>query len=346
MDSNYHIESVSPERMLDCVKAIEHGCSDFKKIGQFIYERPNVSGGAKRTLSKALKIGTGLKLFEEQDGEYFPIVHEGFDPKSWNDEEKRLFFRTRIQKFKPFLVFYDFISLGHASESAAAKTNVLLDLEPRVEGRRNPLAQWGQFVGIFEWKDGNLLQTDNIHTAISKKKISFLEDVSQSLSDKLLANSYLHKLIGDEVYDFLGESVQRDLVKALISSQREPGHALRDAGNALEDHLKKIAEKRGISLLDTHGKPIQALGAIIQDLRRKRVLADHHKSSLLGLEVFLSSNVLLGLNAFRKMPSHGKNFEANMRWSVSEEIAIIVVLQVILAIKSTYYYGIKKSLRY
>lgn len=342
----YYINSVSPERILDCVEAIEYGCSDLGKIGQFIYERPSMSGGAKRVLSKALKVGEGLNLFKRQNDQYLPVNNEGFNPKSWDNEEKRLFFRARLQEFKPFLLFYDFVSVGYTSTSAAMKTTVLLDLEPRVQSLRNPLAIWGCFAKILEWKDGKLVPMNSSRMVISKRKLSFLENVSQSLSDGLQANSYLHKLVGDETYNFLEKSVKNDLVKALVLSYEEPGHALRDAGNALEDHLRTVAEKRGVSLKDSRDKPIQTLGGIIQELRKNKVLADHHSSSLLGLEVLVSSNVLSGLNAYRKIPSHGKNVEARMRWSLSEELATIAVLLTILAVKSTYYYAIKKSLRY
>ncbi len=346
MDSQYYVELVQPDKMLQCVEAIEYGCSQKEKIGQFVYETTVLSGGARSGLNKALAMGKSLKLFAEENGQYLSVNDEGFDPKTWDEEEKKLFFKMKLQGFKPFLLFYDFISAGSTSESALMKTMVLLNLDPGTQGNKNPLSVWGCFAGIFDQQDGKLAILDSSHGAISKAKISFLENISQSLSDEVIANRYLHNLLGDEAYNFLEESVKNDLVKALVSSQKDPAHALRDAGNAIEDHLKTIAAKRNVLLKDAQNKPIQTLGRIIQELRRRKVLADHHSSSLLGLEVFVAVDVMQGLNAFRKIPSHGKNVEANMRWALSEEIATIIVLQSILAIKSTYYYAIKKNLQY
>ena len=88
------------------------------------------------------------------------------------------------------------------------------------------------------------------------------------------------------------------------------------------------------------------IGQIINLLRSKKILADHHASSLKGLEVFVSNDVLNGFNAFRKMKAHGKNIDAEQRWSLSPEIALVMTLQTILAIKRTYYYVIKNKLSY
>ncbi len=99
-------------------------------------------------------------------------------------------------------------------------------------------------------------------------------------------------------------------------------------------------------LLEDRGKPISTIGVIIDKLRSEGRLANHHVNALKGLEVYTDASLFQGLNAYRDMPVHGIDPDADMRWSLSTEVAIVGTLQLLLSIRSTYHYLVNRKLSY
>jgi hypothetical protein len=173
-----------------------------------------------------------------------------------------------------------------------------------------------------------------------------LPELLELLDDDIKCRTFLSKWLGNDAFNFIDEDIKRDLINAIKNYEKNPEQSIRYAGNALEDHLKLISKNRQIRLVNRNGRPLHTIGSIMKKLFDENVIADHHYSTLRGLEVFLSYNVLEGLNAFRKMTSHGKNLNVMKRWELGYEIALVIILQLILAIRSTYYYAVKNKLRY
>lgn len=341
------------ERILQCVEAVAHGFDTYSLIVRFVFDKDpkKVSTGDKSHLSRALGTAVQLGLLVEIGGDgqerKFALGElHGLDARRMTDSDRQVLFRERLQRFPPFLKFFDLLTYGYACESAAAKVTGYFDISPELKGTNNILAQWGTYSGILRESEEGIRPARPSTTLAPTHPVRMLEELVRQLDSELAARSHLAIHLGQDAFDFLDEPVRTDLVSSLLKLEPEPEEALRLAGLALEDHLKKLARERNIPLVNQKGKPLRTIGAIIQKLRQEKVLADHHQSTLRGIEVFLSADVLNGLNAYRIMPSHGKNLEADQRWSLGGEIAVVVVLQIILVIRSTYWYAVQHRLVY
>jgi hypothetical protein len=165
------------------------------------------------------------------------------------------------------------------------------------------------------------------------------------MDTELASRSFVLSFLGQENFDFLTADIKSDLTKALTLVLIRPEDSVKNMGVALEDYLKLIASSRNINL-ENQGKPLKTIGSIIDKLRQAGVLANHHVNALRGLEVYSSADLFQGLNTYRAMPVHGTDLEADMRWSLSSEIALVSILQLLLSIRSTYHYIVKQKLRY
>src|SRR5262249_52410570 len=90
----------------------------------------------------------------------------------------------------------------------------------------------------------------------------------------------------------------------------------------------------------------RTLKAKILKLREEKKIATKHVPVLEGLEIMMEEKVLENIGAFGNITHHSKIDEEMSRWSVSGEIALCVVLETILSIKSIYLFGIKGQTEY
>jgi len=343
------IRNVDPQRIISIVEAISFGFNSFEKVCEFVFDKQHskISGGDKNHISRGISSTEQLGMLSSSVNDIKNATFElkniqNSIPQTWKEEDKIVFFKNSIQAFQPFLRYYDFISKGFSHSSAASKTSSIFEISPPLSGENNVFKRWGVFSGIFD--DSGEIKAELKESPIKQKTEFFIE--AQGLNDDLRCRKFILDWVGEDSFNFIDEDIKSDLIKALKCYDSDPDSSIKHSGNALEDHIKLIAKNRGVLLNSSNGKPLSTIGAMVQKLREVKVLADHHTNTLKGLEVFLSADVFHGLNAFRIMPSHGKNLEAKQRWSLSSEIALIVVLELILAIKSTYYYAIKKKLYY
>jgi hypothetical protein len=349
IDANVKIRLVDAEKHIAVCEAVAHGFADFTGVCEFIFDKPSkkISAGDKTHVSRALSSARelGMLSFEgEVKSASLRLANgDGADPRVWTLDEQKLFFRERLQAFQPFLRYFDFVTHGFSHASAAAKVSSLLKVDPPVTGENNVLRKWGEYSGVFG-VTGNVLPAAATADVVRHSK--FVESALQGLDDELKARTFLQEWLGEEVFKAIHEDIRGDLVYALTKYQTDPEGSINKLGNALEDQLKDLARRRGVKLEDSKGKPLHMIGQMIQLLRSSGVLADHHATSLRGLEVFVAANVLNGFNAFRKMKAHGKNLDAQQRWNLSPEIALVVALQTILTIRSTYFYVVKNKLNY
>lgn len=345
-----NIRSVDPDKIIKAITAISFGFDSFDSLCEFIFDSKisNISGGNKNHCSRALSTAIQLNMIKLsnktiKDSKYKLTIKTKYDPRIWEEKEHRLLFREHIQKFRPFLMYFDFISKGFNHSSAAAKTSSFFNLDPFITGENNILRTWGMYSEIFD-KKGNIVE-EVLKQSATKNSKYFAEAIN-NLNNDLTRRNFISKWLGEDAFAFIDEDIINDLTSGLKFYLHDPDKSIRDTGKSLEDFLKLIAKEKNILLVNSKNKPIKTIGTIIQKLREGKVLADHHTSVLQGLEIYLDSNLLQGLNAFRTMPSHGKNFEDNARWELSSELALLYVLQVILAIKSIYHYAIYKKLKY
>ncbi len=345
-----NIKLVDAERIIKICSAISYNFDEFEKICEFLFEKKSnkISSGDKNHVSRAISTAQQLNMIrlDDQDvkkSKYEFLDFDKFNPQIWNDLEKSTYFRLKLQEFAPFLRYFDFVSKGFTHKSAASNVSSLFSISPEITGENNIFRRWGTFADVFS--EEGLIKPDLSPKSIEKDS-KFVSSLLKDLDTDLKCRTFIREWLGDDAYNFIDEDIRKDLVFAINNYKKNPDLTLAKLGNALEDHIKLIAKTRKIKLEDAKGKPLHTIGQMINVLRSNKILADHHTSTLKGLEVLVATDVLNGLNAYRKMTSHGKNVDSNQRWSLSSEIGFVAVLQTILVIKSTYYYTIKNKLSY
>jgi hypothetical protein len=255
---------------------------------------------------------------------------------SSTNEEKKIIFRDHLQKYQPFLDFLSFLMEGLSPLDAAKKLKIIYEIERNEKDIIFTFSNFGRYAGIFVDKKGKLELNESVKTVPPTK----LVEIVQNLDNELKARLYIRKLLKDVVNDLSSQEID-DLVFSFLNFEKDPKESIRKAGIVLEDFLRTLAKKRDVDV--TKAKGIEEIANI---LRKNGVLASKHINILRGLEALLISDIFSGFSAFRSMPSHGKDRIEEERWELSPELALTYIIQIILTIKSLWYYGIKKQLKF
>ncbi|HEY3397180.1 MAG TPA: hypothetical protein VGM19_05905 [Armatimonadota bacterium] len=343
------LQNVPADRVLAFVEAVASGFSTIQAAAAYIYLKSSqdVSSVEKRHTRTAAAMARELGLAEEsEDGTWHLTEPAAVDLNAWSADAKRILFRARLQKFAPFVKFCDFVRRGMSSREAAIRTCTLLDVDIGAVKEQNVLASWGEYAGIMARGGGRIALSERPNEADLEERIRILRGFESALVDEMAARTWLEQLLGKDAFDSLDEAILDDLAKALSGYAANPGDALRDAGRALEDYLKTVALSNGLSLMNASGKPIEQIAKLLELLRTNKLIAGKHVNIVKGLETFVEFDVLQGLAAFRNIPSHGRSAEENERWSLGDEIALCVVVQTVLTMRSLYYYVVKNKPTY
>lgn len=253
-----------------------------------------------------------------------------------SEEERRIIFREKLQDYPPFLDFIGYLTEGLSPQEAVKRLKIVYELKRNEKDILWAFSNFGKYAGIFVDKKGKLELRESIKVMPPTKLLGII----QNLDDELKARLFLKNLLGDSAGD-LSSQETNDLVYSLLNFEMDPEESVRKAGIVLEDFLRTLAKKRNVDVKGAKG--IEEIAGV---LRKNHVLASKHVNILRGLEVFLVCDVYIGFSAFRAMPSHGKDRVEEERWELSSELALTYVIQTVLAIKSLWYYAIKKQLKF
>ncbi|MCD6371833.1 MAG: AAA-associated domain-containing protein [Candidatus Aenigmarchaeota archaeon] len=311
---------------IDAKKVIEvtELCEKYKKLSKnltvsFISETLEISESYARNAIGAMK---QLKLNEISD----KIAN------SCPKEQKQLF-RKALQSYEPFLEFISFLSKGNTPQQAIRKVIGLYDIKRNAKDVLWTFQNWGIFAGIFKNKNFELVKEIK---SLKPSKIIELEYLNNELKVKIWIKSILtdsENWLSNEEFD--------SLVKSVINVWENPRESIKVAGEVLEDTLRKIAKSRKIDVRKKNG-----ISEIAEELRKNKIIASKHVGVLKGLQVFLDRDIFDNFSSFRNMAHHSIDKYEMKRWELSEELALSYVIQVILCIKSLYYYVVKHQLKF
>lgn len=271
-----------------------------------------------------------------KSAEQLDLFSSGDKLSAVSEEEKRMIFREKLQRYPPFLDFIGYLTDGFLPHEATKRVKVVYELGRNEKNILWTFNNFGRYAGIFTDKKGKTELSESIKVTSPKK----LMEITQDLDNELKAKLFLKNLLGNSVND-LSAQESNDLVYALLNFETSPEESVRKAGIVLEDFLRTLAKKRDVDV--KRAKGIEEIAGV---LRKNHILASKHVNILRGLEVFLVCSVYSGFSAFRAMPSHGKDRVEEGRWELSSELALTYVIQTILAIKSLWYYAVKKQLKF
>ena len=276
-----------------------------------------------RKAREALKAAEELKLLD---------ISSQF--VSASPEEQKLFFRKALQSFEPFMDFLFFLEKGDKPEEAIRKIKSLYNVERKSKDILWIFKKWGNFAGIF------LKDTFELVNQLNKSKPSMIGELLSQMDNELKAKLWLAKVLED-ARKYITNDEYDSLTEAILHIQKNPRRSVQSAGEVLEDYLRKIANDRGTDVSKKNG-----ISQIAEELRKKEVIASKHVPILRGLQVFLDRDIFDGLAAFRNMAHHGKDKKEMKKWELSEELALSYVIQIVLCIKSLYYYVMEKQLTF
>ena len=317
----YRLYKIDAQTIIKCVELY----GKFKETGNKI-DYTKISEGlgiSSRKARESLKAAEELKLLD---------ISSKF--VSASPEEQRIIFRKALQSFEPFMGFVFFLEKGDAPDEAARKIKSLYNVGRKSEDILWVFKKWGNFTEIF------LNDNFELVNELKNSKPSMIIELVLQIDNELKAKLWLAKVLGD-ARKYISNEEYGSLTEAILHIQGDSRRSVQSAGEILEDYLRKIANDRNIDVSKKNG-----ISQIADELRKNGVIASKHISILKGLQVFLDKDIFDGLAAFRNMAHHGKDKKEMKKWELSEELALSYVIQVVLCVKSLYYYAIEERLTF
>jgi hypothetical protein len=344
------IPNADPDIVMECIKAVSLNFETTRKVISYIFEKEykDIHARKKGEVRLALLAAQNLELLQISDGDVYKAKLALVTPITfsvWNEDTKRAVFREHLQQYDPYIRFHSFMDIGDSSDSAAKKTSVYYGISPFLEGEMNAFARWGLYAGTLIESNGIVQISPALKAKAIIQDVPSIKGFFDALDTQMASRIFIQTFLGQKTYNFLTPDIRNDLVESMTHAIDDPESAVKSIGTALEDYIRMLATNRGVVL--KQGKnPIKMIGPMIDKLRTEGVLANHHVNALRGLEVYTDADLLKGLNSYRKMPVHGRDPDADMRWSLSTEVALVGTLQLLLSIRSTYHYIVEKKLKY
>ncbi|QQS23325.1 hypothetical protein IPM19_02040 [bacterium] len=195
---------------------------------------------------------------------------------------------------------------------------------------------WGKYGEVLK-VDG----TVSIEATLRNQSLEKIDELRSAFMSAFSAQEYLNQILGDDAFAFLDDSIREELIKAMVDFSHDPRGSIKITREVLEDFLSDYGGHFNINMsgAGTFNKKILLL-------RQNKKIATKHVPILEGLEIMLEGKVMENIGAFGNLAHHGKIDEDMSRWNVSGEIALCVVLETILTIKSIYLYGVKGQTQY
>jgi hypothetical protein len=345
------LHKIEPELIMICVYAVSRGCDIGKQIVEFAEKKDYALIGppTKGKYSKALATASELGMLVLSGSKPLSSKVELIKPLALplnTRTQMAAFFQEFLQEYEPFILYLSLMQDGNDSTSAAARTCAILNIRPMMTDELNAFASWGIYAGILETPNGRIQIAPKIQKKSVDKKVKSLKRLIDAMNGKLASRTFIRSFLGQDAYSFLPKEIVSDLVEAIERTVDKPDEAVAKMGVAFEDYLKHFATASGLSLVSSKGTSISAIGPLLKLLRSKRKISKYHDDVLRGLEVFTSKDLFDGLRTYRNLGHHGKDPIEDARWSLSTEVALVGILQLLLSIRSTYLLGIKGKVTY
>ena len=249
----------------------------------------------------------------EKERDFVKLDNEVFKRLDGSRDKSVLVLKNRIIKFKPYIEYYYFLSVGKNAEESAKLVKMIYDMGQDTHILIKIFEDWSKFLKI---------KHDKRPTEYSSE----LSQLNKSLNDELSIQKFLRDQFGDH-YKKIGSDVSDDLVEALKDYKTNPSKSVNDTGRALEDFLRLDFAK---SINITHCSGIIQLS---NELNKHTISTKKH------------NGIIAGLGHIRSMgAAHGADKTEGERWVINEYSALFYTLMVIKVIISMIEYKSNKNL--
>lgn len=251
-------------------------------------------------------------------------------------EEQAILFRKALQSYPPFIDFVEFLYKKKDADEAAKLVKYIYNIDRNEKDIMWCFKNWGVFSKIFRNKKGSIEFLEKIGDPIPSK----IKELSKMLDNELKIKIWIKNVI-ENGFSLLSSTDFQNLIDSMLNFDKKPRESIKKSGEVLEDFLRKIAKNRRIDVKNKNG-----ISQIAEELRKYKIIANKHIGILKGMQVFLDRDIFNGLSAFRNISTHGIDKEEGKRWELSSELSLIYNIQVILCIKSLYYYCVENQLKF
>lgn len=311
----HNIQYIPAEKIIETVECVYYSKAPWAtKETICAYLKTNTEYGRRASIM-ALQLGfikQNKKIFETLDCN---------DLIKANGEQKPILFRKHLQRFEPFILFVTLISKGNSIEDAVRKVRVIYSIIACEKDIRRAFLNWGTYSQLLEYNESNNTATLNFPT--EDLSMEYLKTLVKSLESDIKTRIYLAEKLTELPFGFLQPEEIEFFVKALQLHEKDPRHAIDDAGRAFEDYLRRLATDKGYDVSGKSG--ISEISQVIGGQPQKLIHAKHlHICNCLG--------------TIRVAAAHSKDKSTLELWKISPDLAIEIILLMISTVRSIHYF--------
>jgi len=313
--ANFNIQCISTEKIIEAVECVYYSKPPGATKEMInAYLKTNVEYARKASIM-ALQFGfikQNKKIFESLDSN---------DLIKANKEQRPIIFRKHLQKFEPFILFITLISKGDSIEGAVRKVKVIYSITTKEKDIRLAFLNWGIYSKLFEYDKNK--DTINLKFSTEDLSLEYLKKLIKSLESDIKTRIYLAEKLTEIPFGFLQAEEVEYFIKALQIHEKDPRHAIDDAGRAFEDYLRRLATDKGYDVSNKNG--ISEIAQVIGGQNPKLIHVKHlHLCNCLG--------------AIRVAAAHSKDKLTMEFWKISPDLSLEVILLIISTIRSIHYF--------
>ena len=313
--ADFNVLYIPAEKIIEAIECVHYAKnSSATKETVCSYSKTNQEY-ARRALIMATQLG-----FIKKNKKFFEPINT-IDLIKANAEQKNILFRQQLQQFEPFILFVTLISKGNNIEDAVRKVSVIYSISINEKDLRLSFLNWGSYSQLLNYDESS--NSISLTFPTEELSIEYLKSLVESLESDIKTRIYLAEKLTESPFGYLQREEVEFFVKALQLHEKDPRHAIDDAGRALEDYLRRLSTDRGYDVSKKSG--ISEIAQVIGGGNNKLIHAKHlHMCNCLG--------------TIRVAAAHSKDKSTMESWTISPDLAIEVILLMISTIRSIHFF--------
>lgn len=272
---------------------------------------------ARRALESLVQLGAVTHLDDR-----FLAEPETDDITRASREQWPLLFRKFLQRFQPFILFIMLLGKGDSPDDSARKIKVISDIHETADVIRSSLLNWGQYGGILHYSKGKI----QLKVPTDRLSAEYIRELIQALEDDMRARVFIANKLSEEIFGYMQRDEIDFLVSAIRKHQEDQRKSIEDAGRALEDFLRRVADEKNVDVSRSVG-----IGQVADALKGANVIHSRH----LEMCDFV--------NGMRIAAAHSKEAATLQSWTIKPDSAIETALTTLTTIRSIFQFAFRNN---
>ncbi len=279
-----------------------------------------LSGYNARTTKHALSVLITLRLVSETgDGVY--ICTDGNVKRGHTDDHLKQLIRKALTSYRQLETMCEGISLGENVEKAVNRARILIGEPTELTNNFDILVKWGLELELLEKTENDELKLSRTINHQAQEELSTLRH--EDIESEAKARLFNTRRLGRSVNDYLEDSDRTLLASSLLTVFSNPEDSALEAGQVLEDFLRKLATDKGYGTEATKCNGPSQLGNL---LASKKLVHPHHQK------------LIDVVATFRSVTAHNKDKRTLVHWDVTQHGSYSAIMLTLLTVRSIYEY--------